>query len=193
MEQKIKNVAILGCSKMAHLHARAVVNLPQTRLAGVWSRTDKSAEDFASLYGVPAYSDISALMVQESIDVAIVCTAHPFHLEPTLLAAAHGVHVLVEKPLASTLEDCDRMIEACKQANVSLGVVSQRRWYQPVLRMKEAINAGKIGKPALGVVTCWVGAIVPITNRRPGVESGKQKGVVFWSIRHPISSIFCCG
>src|SRR5262249_5138131 len=62
-----------------------------------------------------------------------------------------GVHVLVEKPMAASLADCDAMIAAAQKAGVHLGVISQRRFYEPVRRMKDAIDAGKIGKPALGV------------------------------------------
>lgn len=147
------HIAILGCGKVAHLHARAINNLPNTRLAGVWSRTKTSAETFASEYQVPAYSEIDALVRNEKIDLAIVCTPHPFHLNPAVEAANAGAHVLVEKPLASTLEDSDKIIAACRRAGVKLGVVSQRRWYQPVMRVKQAIDAGKIGRPVLGTVT----------------------------------------
>ena len=66
-----------------------------------------------------------------------VCTPHPFHCELLVEAARAGANVLVEKPLASSLEDCDLMIDACKQAGVKLGVISQRRWYAPVLRLKK--------------------------------------------------------
>ena len=61
--------------------------------------------------------------------------------------------MLVEKPLASDLQDCDEMIEACRKNNVKLGVISQRRWYEPVRRVKDAIDNGKIGKPVLATVT----------------------------------------
>jgi predicted dehydrogenase len=58
----------------------------------------------------------------------------------------------VEKPLASSLEDCDRMIQACTENRVKLGVISQRRWYEPVRRVKEAIDSGKIGNPVFGTI-----------------------------------------
>jgi predicted dehydrogenase len=64
-----------------------------------------------------------------------------------------GANILVEKPLASDLTDCEDIIEACKIKKVRLGVISQRRWYEPVKRVKQAIESGKIGKPALAVVT----------------------------------------
>ncbi|MDX1285124.1 MAG: Gfo/Idh/MocA family oxidoreductase [Draconibacterium sp.] len=145
-------IAILGCGKVAHLHAKAIENLPNARLVGVWSRTTKTAEDFAAQYKVPFYTDIEKLIQKEKVDLAIVCTPHPFHLEPTIAVANAGANVLVEKPLASTLEDADKMIEACKTAGVKLGVISQRRWYEPVKRVKEAIDSGKIGNPVFGTI-----------------------------------------
>lgn len=146
------NIAILGCGKVAHLHAKAVENLPNAKLAGVWSRTIKTAKDFASQYKVAYYTSIEDLVRKEKVDLVIVCTPHPFHVNPVIEAASVGANVLVEKPLASTLEDADKMIAACKHAGVKLGVISQRRWYEPVKRVKEAIDAGKIGNPVFGTI-----------------------------------------
>ncbi|VAW23077.1 Putative oxidoreductase [hydrothermal vent metagenome] len=152
MKSRIYNIAILGCGKVAHLHAKAIQNLPNARLAGVWSRTSKTAVDFAAHYGVKAYTGISQMVDENNIGLAIVCTPHPFHLKPTIEAAKAGANVLVEKPLASTLHDCDKMIASCEKAGARLGVVSQRRWYEPVKRVKTAIDAGKIGEPVFGTI-----------------------------------------
>jgi predicted dehydrogenase len=121
----LHNIAILGCGKVAHLHAKAVQNLKNAKLAGVWSRSENTARNFAAQYNVPFYTEIEELVRREKIDLAIVCTPHPFHLEPAEKAAAAGANILVEKPLASTLEDSDKIIEACKKADVKLGVISQ--------------------------------------------------------------------
>lgn len=150
---KIVNIAILGCGKVAHLHARAIKNLPYARLAGVWSRSLETAAKFAKQYNVPFYNNIATLVKEQDIGLVLVCTPHPFHLGPAREAALSGAHILVEKPLASTLEDADAIIQTCEKAGVTLGVISQRRWYKPVLRVKEAIDAGKIAKPVLGTVT----------------------------------------
>ncbi|MDR2776248.1 MAG: Gfo/Idh/MocA family oxidoreductase [Tannerella sp.] len=161
----MKQIAIIGCGKVAHLHAKAVGNLPGATLAAVWSRTPDSARKFAGIYGAKHYStnpsaadaadhcrDIEMMIRENGIDLAIVCNPHPFHRDVTVAAARAGADVLVEKPLASTLEDCDVMIAACREAGVRLGVISQRRWYAPVLRIRKAIDDGKIGMPALGTV-----------------------------------------
>jgi UDP-N-acetyl-2-amino-2-deoxyglucuronate dehydrogenase len=153
MAERIYNISIAGCSRVAQLHANAIRCIPNAKLAGVWSRTTSKAEDFATLFNTKAYSDISRMVKENRTDLVIVCTAHPYHRQPAVEAAMAGANVLVEKPLASDLQDCDDIIKACKDNHVRLGVISQRRWYEPVRRIKNAIEQGKIGKPVLAVVT----------------------------------------
>jgi UDP-N-acetyl-2-amino-2-deoxyglucuronate dehydrogenase len=83
----------------------------------------------------------------------VICTSHGSHAELAERCARAGKHVLVEKPMSVDLKGCDRMLRAAAEAGVTLGVVSQRRFYEPVQRVKQAIVAGKIGKPVLGTVT----------------------------------------
>jgi len=143
---------IIGCGKVAHLHAKALQNLPESDFAAVWSRTPSTVEKFSEQYGVKPYTDISQMVKQEALDLVIICTPHPFHRDPTNQAMAAGANVLVEKPLASSLEDCDSMIETAKKCGKTLSVISQRRWYAPVMRVKQTIDQGKIGDPVLGTI-----------------------------------------
>jgi predicted dehydrogenase len=91
----------------------------------------------------------------ERVEALLIATPHPLHARPTVLAAERGVHVLVEKPMAASLADCDAMLAAARKGNARLSVISQRRLYEPVQRMKAAIDAGKIGKPTLAVFTMY--------------------------------------
>jgi UDP-N-acetyl-2-amino-2-deoxyglucuronate dehydrogenase len=153
MAERIYNISIAGCSKVAHLHAKAIMSIPNARLTGVWNRTSSKAEEFAGRYNTRSYEDIQKMVTDNKSDLVIVCTAHPYHKQPAVEAALAGANVLVEKPLASDLQDCDDIIVACNNNHVRLGVISQRRWYEPVKRVKLAIEEGKIGKPVLAVVT----------------------------------------
>jgi predicted dehydrogenase len=144
--------AILGCGKVAHLHAKALKNLPLADFRAVWSRTATSADDFARQYGVTAYSAIGDMVRKEKIDAVIVCTPHPFHLAPAIEAMEAGAHVLIEKPLASNLQDCDGILAVARNTERVAGVISQRRWNAASRRVKAAIDAGKIGAPVLGTV-----------------------------------------
>jgi UDP-N-acetyl-2-amino-2-deoxyglucuronate dehydrogenase len=152
MAEKIFNISIAGCSRVAHLHARAILDIPNARITGVWSRTKKSAEDFAAKYNTKAYDSVGEMVRENNSDLVLVCNAHPFHAGPAVEAANAGANVLIEKPLASSLIDCDETISACERNKVRLGVISQRRWLEPVKRVKEAILAGKIGKPVLATI-----------------------------------------
>jgi UDP-N-acetyl-2-amino-2-deoxyglucuronate dehydrogenase len=153
MAERIYNISIAGCSRVAHLHAKAIQDIPNARLTGVWSRTADTAKNFASLYKTEAFSDVSQMVKVNHSDLVIVCNAHPYHIQPAVEAAKAGANVLIEKPLASDLHDCDKIIRTCKESDVKLGVISQRRWYEPVKRVKDAIDNGKLGKPSLATVT----------------------------------------
>src|SRR5512133_220471 len=103
MSKRTFNISIAGASRVAHLHAKAVKNIPDARLAGVWNRTRSKAEEFAATYGTKAYSSIGQMVKENNTDLVIVCNWHPFHLQPVIEAAKSGANVLVEKPLASDL------------------------------------------------------------------------------------------
>jgi predicted dehydrogenase len=86
---------------------------------------------------------------QDKVDLVIVATPHPQHKDGCLEAFDAGCHVLVEKPMAITVAQCDEMIAAAKEAGKVLSVVSQRRWFPACERIKAAIDEGKLGKPCL--------------------------------------------
>ncbi len=144
--------ALAGCGKVARLHAAALSRLPESELVAVCDVQRARAEALAAEHGTRAFADVRRMIAEAPVEALVVCTPHPLHAQPAIAAAQRGVHVLVEKPMAASLADCDAMLEAAAQSGVKLGVVSQRRFYEPVLRMKAAIDAGKIGHPALGVV-----------------------------------------
>lgn len=145
-------MAIIGCGKVSHLHAAALQQGSNTKLVAIYSRSAEKAEVFAEKYGIAAFNDIETMIREAHVEAVVICTPHPFHAGPVIKAASAGVHCLVEKPLASSLQDCDLMIAACRDNNVKLGVVSQRRFYAPVQRLRQAIDQGKIGQPALGTI-----------------------------------------
>jgi predicted dehydrogenase len=142
--------AMVGCGKVGQIHARALAELAESEFAAVCDFDLRRASAFADRHGVRAYDDVQRMLEESGPRALLVATPHPKHVDPALLAAEAGVHVLVEKPMAASLTDCDRMLEAARRHGTRIGVISQRRWYEPVRRMKAAIDSGKIGHPALG-------------------------------------------
>ena len=147
--------AIIGVGKVTPLHAKALKNSIKTDFVAVCSRSLQKAAQFAQKYEVTAYDDLSTMIEQEKIDVLVICTPHPYHAESACIAADMGVNLLIEKPLAHSLEHADAIIRACVKNQVKCGVVSQRRFFPAVQRMKAAIDAGKIGKPALATAQIY--------------------------------------
>jgi predicted dehydrogenase len=143
--------ALVGCGKVGHIHAAALCALEEAEFVAACDASPERAADFAARYGARPYTDLRALLDETRVEAVLVATPHPLHAAPAVLAAQAGAHVLVEKPMAASLADCDAMLAAARRAGTLLGVVSQRRFYEPVRRMKDAIDAGKLGRPALGV------------------------------------------
>lgn len=151
MERKSKiRTALIGPGKVADTHARALQEL--SGFVAVCGRDAGKTAAFAERYGIQPYTDLARMLREARVDALVVTTPHPQHAENALAALNAGVHVLVEKPMAIRLADCDRMLDAAQRNNVKLGVISQRRWYEPVQRVKQAIDGGKVGEPALGMV-----------------------------------------
>jgi predicted dehydrogenase len=147
--------ALTGCGKVGQIQARALQSLPESEFVAVCDSDWSRAAAFAETYGARPYTDVPAMIAESGAQAVFICTPHPLHARPAILAAEADVHVLVEKPLAANLEDCDAMLAAARESGVKLGVISQRRWYEPVLRMKRAIESGKIGRPVLGTFTMY--------------------------------------
>ena len=148
----IYKVGIVGLGKVARLHADALAEIDNAEFVAGCSRSLEKARSFCSEYGAEGYNNLRTMVREKHLDLVIICTPHPNHVEPTVEALEAGAHVLVEKPLASSLADCDTMIAAARRNGLRLGVISQRRFYPPTVRVREAIEAGKIGKPVLATV-----------------------------------------
>jgi len=146
------NTAIIGCGKVGKTHADAFKSIRESKFAAVYDQQPDRAEDYAIRYGVKAYDNLDKMFNDQDVQMCSICTPHPFHPELVVACAKANVHVLVEKPLAVDLKGCDKSISAAEKAGIKLGVVSQRRFYEPVMRVKNAIVSGKIGKPILGTL-----------------------------------------
>jgi len=180
--------AVVGYGKVAHTHAQALSSLPESEFVAVYGRNLERAQAFAEQYGVRAYSDLAEMVEKDGVEAVVVCTPHPAHAAPVIAAAELGVHALVEKPLASSLHDCDAMIGAARQRGVKLGAISQRRLYESVQRVKAAIEAGKIGQPILGVVILlgWRDEVYYASDPWRGTWDGEGGGLLVNQAPHQL-------
>jgi len=145
---------IVTYGKVARLQAKALGRVPGAELAGVQGRDPAKTAAFAKDFGISPFARV-ADMAKAGIEAVVISSPHPAHREQAVEALEAGLHVLVEKPLALSTADCDAMIAAAAKAGRRLGVISQRRWFPAVRRVREAIDAGKIGAPILGHVLMY--------------------------------------
>jgi len=146
--------AIIGCGRIAPRHAQCLRDLsPNARLVAVADVIERRAQHLAREYGAEPQSDYRRLLDRKDIDVVCICTPSGLHARTGIEAAQAGKHVIVEKPMALTLEDADALIAACDNAGVKLTVVLQNRYNPPMQDLKRLVESGKLGRLLLGNAT----------------------------------------
>jgi predicted dehydrogenase len=146
--------ALIGCGRIAKRHSELLGHkqIAGAELAAVCDVVRSRADAIGKQFGVPSYADMHDMMDREKVDVAVVLTESGLHAEHVVALARHGKHIMVEKPMALTLGDADRMIAACDAARVRLFVVKQNRLNVPVVKLRQALEAGRFGKLVMGTV-----------------------------------------
>jgi UDP-N-acetyl-2-amino-2-deoxyglucuronate dehydrogenase len=145
---------LLGCGRIAKRHSDLLGghHIEGATLAAVCDPVRPRAEAIAAKFGVPAYSDIDEFLARKNIDAIAVLTPSGMHAAHVVACAKAGKHVVVEKPMALRLQDADDMIRACDEAGVKLFIVKQNRFNVPVVKAREALEAGRFGRLVLGTV-----------------------------------------
>ena len=138
---------IVGCGVIADFHANALADLPgDAVLVGAADVRQPAAAAFAERNHVRAFASVEELLACPDVDVVNICTPSGFHADTAIAAANAGKHIIVEKPMAITTEQLDRMEQACTQNGVLLSSIAQSRFAQGVRMAKEAVDSGKLGK-----------------------------------------------
>jgi UDP-N-acetyl-2-amino-2-deoxyglucuronate dehydrogenase len=148
------NFALVGCGRIAKRHAEllGLGQIKGAKLAAACDLVEDKARKIGEQFSVPYYSDMHHLMQNEKVDVVVVLTESGNHAKNVVDLAAYGKHIVVEKPMALTLDDADAMIQACDKFGAKLFVVKQNRFNVPVVKLREALEQGRFGKLVLGTV-----------------------------------------
>lgn len=127
--------------------AAALQEADRSTLAGIWGRSHEKTQDFATRHNIPQAHVTLDSLLQSDIDAVYVCTPPDSHGEYSLPAIAAGKHVLVEKPMAASVAECESMVKAAHEKDVTLGVAYYRRAYPKMQRIKQLIDDGVLGTP----------------------------------------------
>lgn len=118
----------------------------RVRLVGATDPIAAARAQFEKDFAAPTFESVEALCASPEVDVVYIASPHQFHADHACVAAAHGTHILVEKPMALSIEECTRMIEAAKSAGVHLIVGHSHSFNTPIKRARELIETGLYGK-----------------------------------------------
>ena len=142
--------ALIGCGRISENHLDAIKNAPHAELVSVCDIDEKKARKTALENGLEKwYTNAEEMLKNEEIDVCCILTPSGLHCECACLAARYGVNVFCEKPLEVSAEKMQKIIDCCKENNVKLGCVFQRRTYDGAIKAKEIIETGKLGRVTL--------------------------------------------
>ena len=144
--------ALIGCGRIADRHVRLLTSMPEFRLEAVSDVTPDKADRVAAAHGVRAYADYREMLDREKPDLVHVLTPSGSHAAIALDCLETVPNVLVEKPMALTLPDADEMIAKAERLGGRLFVVKQNRYNLPVVKLREALEAGRFGKLTLGAI-----------------------------------------
>jgi predicted dehydrogenase len=167
------NVGVIGLGEIGAIHCDTLMQLPQAKLLAVADIDEVRAKHMAQQTGAQPYQDYQELLAREDIDAVIIATPDHLHKEPCLAAAQAGKHILVEKPLAMTVEDAGAIIEAVEKADVKLMIGFTLRFFPQYQHAKASIEKGELGK------------LISLSARRTNLISQAQRlkgrtGVLFF-------------
>lgn len=137
--------AVIGCGRIAQRHAEHINN--KGILVAVCDTVKEKADAMAAQYKATAYYKVEDLLAAEKqVDVVAVCSPNGLHAEHSIKALKAGFHVLCEKPMAITVQDCGEMIQAAEKSNKRLFAIKQNRYNPPVAAVKKIVEEGRLGK-----------------------------------------------
>ena len=139
-------IGIIGCGKITEVrHAPEYAENPNCQLVAFFDVVPERAKALAEQYGGVAYDSIEALLAAD-VDAVSVCVANAYHAQTSIQALKAGKHVLCEKPMATTPEDCEAMVAAAKAAGKFLMIGQNQRLAKAHVKAREIIESGEMGK-----------------------------------------------
>jgi UDP-N-acetyl-2-amino-2-deoxyglucuronate dehydrogenase len=142
---------IIGCGVIGPTHAQALKELNDVaELVAVADVIPERAQKLASAHGATAYTDFREMLARPDIDVVDVCTPSGLHGAHAMEVLKAGKHVIIEKPVDISLEVIDRLLEVQKASGKKAAVISQHRFSPDVVKLKKAVDSGKLGRLTMG-------------------------------------------
>ncbi|OPH59028.1 oxidoreductase [Paenibacillus ferrarius] len=146
MQKAELRVAVLGAGIIAKQHFDAIQATKGLVACAVVDYVVEKANEIADLYSIKAYSDYKEMIEQEQPDIVTIALPHYLHKETAIFAAEHGCHIMLEKPMALSVAECDEIIAAGRKADIRILVGHTQHYMAENIQAKNLIQSGAIGK-----------------------------------------------
>lgn len=175
------NIGIIGTGRIAHTRlAPALQHVNGARFWSVLSRNKERAEVFANQHGamapVNAHDSLASFLADPGLEAVIIATPDGLHAQQAIASARAGKHVLLEKPMATTLEDAKEICESCTRERVKLGLAYHLRWHDGHRKIAHMLHEGTLGKPYYARAL-WTFKAQDNSNWRAHPEFGRWWGL----------------
>lgn len=180
-------IGVIGVGLQGQKHLTCYAALPAAQVTAVADTDADRAREVAQRFGIPRwYANHGELLADAPLDAVSVVTPDDAHREACLAAAGRGKHILVEKPLAMTMEDGEAILGAARDAGVRLMVNFSNRWQLPIILAKDAIERGEVGEPVYAYARLSNTLSVPTEMLRPW---SARTRLPFWLMSHTVDRV----
>lgn len=181
-------IGVLGLGLAGSTMAAAISDHSEFVLVAGADLNSELRTKFCAEYGVAVESTAECLIARKDIEAIYIATPHQFHCEHLLLAARHGKHAIVEKPMALSLSDCDEMIKAADRNNIIL-IVGHTHSFDPAIRrIRSIVKSGELGR--LAMIATWNYTNFIYRPRRPEeLDTAQGGGIVFNQLPHQVDIV----
>jgi phthalate 4,5-cis-dihydrodiol dehydrogenase len=192
MSERPLGLGVIGLGMAGAVMVRAAARHPGVVLTAAADPQAAPREAFGRDFNARTYADARGLVEDSAVEAVYIATPHQFHADHALAAAEHGKHVILEKPMALTLADCDGIIAAVERAKVHL-IVGHTHAFDPAVReMRRLVASGELG--ALGMIASWNYTNYLYRPRRPEeLDTAKGGGILFNQVPHQIDTVRLIG
>ena len=190
-ERKLR-IGVAGLGRAFSVMLPTFAADPRVALVAAADPREEARQRFAADFGGTAYARVADLCADPAVEMVYVATPHQFHAAHALLAAGHGKHLLIEKPLALRLEDCGAIVTAANRAGVRLIVGHSHSFDAPILRLRALVNSGAFGP--VRMITALNYTDYLYRPRRPEeLDTAKGGGAVFNQAAHQVDIVRLIG
>lgn len=174
---KTFGVGIIGTGRISGAHARAAQNVPQAQLVAASEVDEARGREFGAKWGCEIVRDYHDLLARSDVDIVALTLPHFLHCPVAIDAANAGKHIIIEKPMADSVEECDRMIAAARKNRVKLFTAHTEQFMAPNMKARQLIESGEVGQPVMAA-DCWYKAFG--LAGRPAWFLDREKGGGMW-------------